>query len=189
MPRSEIEVIVDHALLSDDNLSIALLIADAAEQLRSRVRNDFLRDLSASLSTLGPRWLIETNCKIGNSHTEMVVARLGLQFATLRLVLSSNDRPVTIKPYFGIRLDPKPNNDSALAIHEKLKRAVDQEFAHGENDSDCYWSWYWYIDNKYSPWTSREVILRLRTPEALIYFGESLKKIAQVLEKALVEHT
>jgi hypothetical protein len=174
----ERKLVLDHALLSEENLDIALTIAAVYDEICSQVFDGFITSLGTELSSrLGKDWKIATG-----SAGEMVVVQAPGHAANVYVALSADEGGRPRYPYFAVRCK---NREALLADKAKqIKAALDAQY--GQGKATDYSLWWRPVDKKYADWNSPETLIRLyRKKEALIYFAGHLEKLGTVLKEVL----
>jgi hypothetical protein len=184
--KSESDVVLEHALLNEENLAVAAAIGAAYEQLCGRVIGDFLRHLSADLATrLGAGWRV-TACldseRLTERYTECLTARRVGYFPNLRVLLAGDETGYPKRPYLAVRADDPAK--VASGVLEQVKRAIDATYRTGRASPHSVW--YRYMDNPYATWGTPDGLVRLyRTAEAVTFFTEHLEQLARAVETAI----
>ena len=182
-PRSEHDVILDHAMRDVENLEIALKIGAAYSDIRGGVIARFLEAVNRELTTrLGETWQIEVCTDpllLAKSRAEFLLAHFSGHPGQFHILLGGDEAGYPKNPWIGVR------SASASELHERVKKAIDQEYKLGEIGDPSFW--YKYVDKAYSHWGSEDATLLLyRQGEAVTYFVDHLEKLAQAVERALI---
>jgi len=132
MARSEKDVILEHALRDEDNLSIALMIGATYEDLCGRIVASLLDAVEGELATrLKGGWQV-TSCRdpdvLAAAYSEFLVARFLGHPAKFRIVLAADEKGYPKSPYLALRSDQHQED----AVRDKLKRTLDEDFAPGK---------------------------------------------------------
>jgi hypothetical protein len=184
--KSESDVVLEHALLNEENLAVAAAIGEAYEELCGRVVAGVLRPLSAELTArLGAGWRVTAfldPVRLAERSLECLTARRNGDPASLRVVLAADEAGYPKKPYLAVRADDPAK--VAGGVMDQVKRAIDARYRSGR--ASAYSVWYRYLDNPYATWGTPDGLVRLyRTAEAVAFFTEHLEQLARAVEAAL----
>jgi hypothetical protein len=174
----ERNLVLDHALLSEENLDIALTVGSIYDEICGRVRTDFTASLGTELtSRLGGGWQVTAE-PVG----EVVVVQLLGHPAEVYVALASDEGDRPRYPYLAVRCK---NRDVLPAdTADQLKAALDEQY--GQGRSTVISLWWKSVDKRYADWGSHETLVQLyRKGEALVYFVGHLEKVATVIQAVL----
>jgi hypothetical protein len=186
-PRSERDVILDHALQSKENLEIALKIGAAYDDLVGNVILRFLGAVENDLTTrLGKRWKI-TICsdvqELSGRYVQLLTAALLDHPGQFHIVLGADDLGYPKKVWVGVRA---PN--AALDIRAKVKQVIERLFPNGKSGDPSFW---WrYFDKSYVSWGDEDTPLLLYgKTEALDSVVGNLECLARAIQESLDSDT
>lgn len=163
-----------------ENLPLALSVAELVDTIRLRMNNQFWRQLGTRAEHLSPAWQVQLT---EDRNTEDCIVGLSLQPASgenplfLRPMLEQQLLGETPRIYFGLMWNSPPAPDR-LALPEvaALRAALQQE---GYKGSEKFLAWQW---SAYHP-RERRFLLRLAEAQ-----DELLDEVARLLEQLLVTH-
>ena len=186
-PRSERDVILDHALHSKENLEIALKIGAAYDDLVGNVIVQFLKVVEGNLSTrLGNRWKI-TICsdlqELSGRYVELLTADLLDNPGQFQIVLGADELGYPKKVWVGVRA-PK----ASLDIKAQVRQAIERIFPNGKISDPSFW---WrYFDKSYVTWGNEDTTLLLYDKgEALDSVVGNLECLARSIQESLYPDT
>lgn len=180
-PRSERDVILDHALRDEENLDLALKICSAYTDLCDRVIVGFLEAVRAKLAVrLGGTWKVS----VGDpSHfATRWVTFLGADFlghpGQFELIIGGDESGYPKKVFIAVR------SASCQDQNDRVKATIDERHAKGSRSD--YSLWWRYVDKAYSYWGGEDsTVLLYRKDEAVDYFVSRLEQVARAIEAAL----
>ena len=173
----ESDIIVKHALESEDNLRMAIKVGLAFRHLKEELVKACLVDLrDTTLKRLGSSWRIDENTWITKP---------------LGCGLISFKRECWKESSFGLscdRIGPAQLSYFVWVSEARMKKAhgmqnlrahLDQEYAPG-NSTDCN-PWWKYVDKPLRDWDNEEALLRLhKRAELADQLSAHLVKIARI---------
>jgi hypothetical protein len=188
--RSERDVILEHALRDEENLTVALKVGAAYEELCGMILAKLLDAIEKELTPqLGVQWQV-TVCRDPEQlakETELLVATFRGPPEGFRIALGVQGNRYPKRPWLAVRTQV-----DLPALENALKQAIDKAYGAGKtSDQDL---WYQMINDKpYSGWGSEDFLVGLRRSrdnfgDAVKYFSSRLEQLARVVAKTLGEN-
>ena len=177
MIPDETDVIINHALSTKDNLSVAIKVGLAFHSLKARIISDFLHRLESEvLAALGGHWTagVESDEWLGlwiQKETWPEEKTIG--------VLSDNTVGKNI--YFWVtKLEGYEcvAGNALLDVDEALKSKLDELVGKGTSNTGSAW---WMYSPRLRNWDSEEALLALAEPDATDYWKRHLIQIAGIV--------
>lgn len=174
----------EHAVLDffsqQENLPLALSVAEHVDAIRLRMNNEFWRRLGARAERISTAWQVQLT---EDRNTEECLVGLSLQPADsenplfLRPMLEQQLLGETVRIYFGLMWNTQPTPDR-LSLPEvaALRDALQQE---GFKNNEKFLAWQW------SPYHPRERRFLLRLAEDR---DALLDEVSHLLEQLLIKH-
>ncbi|HXB71766.1 MAG TPA: hypothetical protein VNY05_26250 [Candidatus Acidoferrales bacterium] len=179
MIPDEIELIVNHALSTNENLRVAIKVGLAFHSLKARIISDFLSRLKSEVAAaLGGQWTV------GVESDEWL--GLWIQKKTwpeLKSIGVGSENTVGRNIYFWVtKLEGYEcvAGNALLDVDEALKSELDELVGRGSSDKDNAW---WRYSPRHRNWDSEEALLALAAPDATDYWKHHLIQIAEIVAR------
>ncbi|MBX9680423.1 MAG: hypothetical protein K2X38_16820 [Gemmataceae bacterium] len=181
----EREFVIKHALECEENLSLALSVGDAYDDLRSRLIDLFLAELSSIVSRkVLPGWTVKGASgpfAATKKLSHAVAVCFDHQTGELQVVLAGQEGRLPKQMLFWIPKDICGLEEDEQAI---VRQSVDAAVGTGTRYIDSIWCR--YLSEPYSPWGSPSSILHIyRKAEWLEFFSTYLLQMTIGVDSAI----
>ncbi len=177
--RSEREVLVEYATRDEETLSLALSIAEAQENICTKVIADFLAAVVIRLAgRLGEPWNV-TSChssQDSDRSLELLSAKYRPHPGRFAVVIAADQPGFPKSVYMAVR------SESGHEHYKELKRHLDEVVQGKVGDPSL---WYRYLDAAYTDWGSAATTPKLLNAETVDYFVTYLERLARAVERGL----
>jgi len=174
MIPDETELIINHALSTKDNLSVAIKVGLAFHSLKARIISDFLHRLKSEvLAELGNQW---TGGVEGEGWIGLWIRKETWPEEKLIGVGSDNTVGKNVN-FWGHRFGRDPDN-ALIDFDEALKSELDEQVGKGNSSKNAAW---WMYSPRHRHWDSEEALLALAAADATAYWKQHLIQIARIV--------
>lgn len=177
---SDIEIVVEHTLQSEDNLRLAAWVSAAFEQVRQRVVREFVKRLQSDLlARLGDSWAVEQNCDKDALKADWLVdIKKKRWHDNCSICLEGSKEGPRAVDYF-VWLDSDMPGKARLA--EELKAALDEKHGVGKKSANA--PWWSFLEPPYDDWTTENALVLLyRKADAAEEIAGQLESICRTVE-------
>lgn len=179
MARSERDVLVEYVLRDEENLSLALSIAEARDDIRTRVIADFVvAAVPAATERLGDRWAVlgASEKEIASKWAVFITAEYKDQPGNYKVQCAADGDGFPKWAYFAVR------TERAIAA-PRLKAHLDEVAVGKSTDVSV---WYRGLDDRHLWWGDEATMIWLhRKGDAVEYVVSYLEKLARAVERGL----
>ncbi len=178
--RSEREVLVEYATRDEANLTLALGIAAAHQDICTRVIGDFVTAVASALvGKLGDGWAIITvdPNRVAERSMNFITLEYQLHPGRFTVIICSEEARYPKQAYFAVRAEGGNEH------HKSVKQQLDQVAIGRVGTSSL---WYRYFDPAYLNWGSEETtVLLYKKGEMVEYVLRYLEQFARAVERSL----
>lgn len=180
------EAALNYALASKENLTTAINLSEAFQDIKTRVIQDFLTGLEAAILSDYPGWKCLNDFSKGPFQS-----RYYTKFGFYKPAWMDNSKRFAV----ALETGPQPTSIGILRdgqekiLNGRLYEEIKNRFGKGYGKEGNTWDWYRNLDSPYQDWNSSETLLKMyENQEAREYFHTAFTTLMDIASDIIDQH-